>query len=162
MSTVTSQASGVRVWQKLFSESCERPARLVKKSSLTRPLQILQRKFIKTCGTVVVPLRKSSTQSLLISSVFVWLERCFILFSLFRMSRLCVCLLASPRVDPFNTPPLTCSDLWLLWFCAGCVLYSLGKKEKEEKSVFPEEIKHIALQWKHGPKYNNTWNDEMA
>ncbi|XP_038591136.1 cyclin N-terminal domain-containing protein 1 isoform X1 [Micropterus salmoides] len=77
-------------------------------------------KDVEGCGTQVEPPRKLSRISALegrsepvISLMFVLLKRCFILFLLFRMSWLCVCLLP-PWLDPFNTLSFTYSHLCLL------------------------------------------------
>lgn len=92
-------------------------------------------------GTVVAPPRKSSRVSAVagrsesvISSVFVLLQRCFVLSLLFRMSRLCARSLASPWVDPVNTPSLTCSDLCLLWYWAGSSLLPWTKKKMPKEN----------------------------
>lgn len=112
--THLARLTNCRTWvtEKVFWEVCHHR---------TPPLQILQTVNQK-CGKMWGG-----------PTAFVLWRRCSILFLLFRMSRLCVCLLASPsRVDPSNTPALVpCSHLWLLWCRAGCTaLCCLEKKEK--------------------------------
>lgn len=87
------------------------------------------------------PESQSRSESM-ISSVFVLLKRCSFLFLLFRMSWLCVCLFASPWVDPFNALSFTCSDLCLLWSHAGRTL--LRWKMRCRKAVFQKKSNILA------------------
>ena len=107
--------------------------------------------------TVVGPLRKLFRFSAVegsSKSMFVLWERWFILFLLFRMSWFSICLPASPWMDPFNPLSPTCSDLWMLWYCAGCAV--LPWKRRSRKAV-SQEIKHTDWQSKHTRYYYESW-----